>query len=724
MTTTKTKVMVLKDNGQRKLSYDPARHEAWIRKYTTLSDMSVNKILDMSQQRPEVDADTLFQNVIDVLNEETDPETPHYQFEATKVFMRRMYKRVSRLRSYDSEEKYGDFYGLLKKYGSLGYYHQNLLKKYSKEDIKRIGDMIVPERDELFTYIGIHTLEERYLAKTGDNVTFELPQERWMVIAMWLMQDEQPNEERLKKIEEAYWAMSNLYMTVATPTLANSGKTHAQLSSCFPPETQIATRNGDKAIKDIEIGDEVLTHDGSFKSVTELHVRDNVDKKLIEFRLSGHPALLRATPEHPFLVLVDTKKKKDRERVIEELNDGVTKNLRWVAAKDIKQKDYVVVGSEFLDMSKGKTEIYPAEYIKNADLIEHEGYLHEKISETSSNFINRGKTINTQTQPVPKVFKLDHDFGKVLGLYLADGYVGKNKRNLPSEVVLTLGTKRDAKAIIFLKEWAQRVLGYTPSINDNPNDNSTKLVLGGKLLAEVIHALFGETYATKRLPLDQQVYNKEFLTGLMQGAFLGDGTVTRRGVKLQLTNPELVKQMYNVMLNLDLYPAYRETMTSSGKMAGILELSVTTEKEREFALGASHNNEKLANNLNNVNFKLAYINSKVQGYNLRRVSEVRETPHDDKVYNLDVEENHTYVADGIVVHNCFISTISDSLENIYDGIADMAELSKSGGGIGVVVSKIRPRGSSIKGFKGASGGIVPWIKNFNEMAVAVDQLGK
>ena len=226
-------VMVTKDNGKRKLPFDKERYANWIRKYTTLSDLSVEKIISMSTMQEEISSEQLIQNVIDVLNEETDVDTPHYTFEATKVFMRGFYKRASRIRSYDSEKKYGDFYGLLKKYGSEGYYHPNLLKKYSKEDIKRIGEMIVPERDELFTYVGLFMLYDRYLAKTHDKAVFELPQERWMIIAMWLMQDEEPNERRLQLVEEAYWAMSNLYMTVATPTLSSAGKTHGQLSSCF-----------------------------------------------------------------------------------------------------------------------------------------------------------------------------------------------------------------------------------------------------------------------------------------------------------------------------------------------------------------------------------------------------------------------------------------------------------------------------------------------------------
>ena len=47
------------------------------------------------------------------------------------------------------------------------------------------------------------------------------------------MQEEKPRERRMQLVGEAYWALSNLYMTVATPTLANAGKVGGQLSSGF-----------------------------------------------------------------------------------------------------------------------------------------------------------------------------------------------------------------------------------------------------------------------------------------------------------------------------------------------------------------------------------------------------------------------------------------------------------------------------------------------------------
>lgn len=73
--------------------------------------------------------------------------------------------------------------------------------------------------------------------------------------------------------------------------------------------------------------------------------------------------------------------------------------------------------------------------------------------------------------------------------------------------------------------------------------------------------------------------------------------------------------------------------------------------------------------------------------------------------------------------SCFIDTVEDSLEGIYKSIDNFSQVSKFGGGMGIYMGKVRALGSPIRGFKGASGGIIPWIKLFNDTAVAVDQLG-
>ena len=73
--------------------------------------------------------------------------------------------------------------------------------------------------------------------------------------------------------------------------------------------------------------------------------------------------------------------------------------------------------------------------------------------------------------------------------------------------------------------------------------------------------------------------------------------------------------------------------------------------------------------------------------------------------------------------SCFVDTVPDSLEGIYRSISNFAQVSKYGGGMGMYLGKVRSRGGSIRGFQGASGGVIRWIRVINDTAVAVDQLG-
>lgn len=73
--------------------------------------------------------------------------------------------------------------------------------------------------------------------------------------------------------------------------------------------------------------------------------------------------------------------------------------------------------------------------------------------------------------------------------------------------------------------------------------------------------------------------------------------------------------------------------------------------------------------------------------------------------------------------SCFIDTVDDTLSNIYKSIDNFAQVSKHGGGMGMYFGKVRANGSDIRGFEGAAGGVIRWIKLVNDTATAVDQLG-
>ena len=74
--------------------------------------------------------------------------------------------------------------------------------------------------------------------------------------------------------------------------------------------------------------------------------------------------------------------------------------------------------------------------------------------------------------------------------------------------------------------------------------------------------------------------------------------------------------------------------------------------------------------------------------------------------------------------SCFLSTIGDDLENIFEVIGDNAQLSKWAGGIGNDWTPVRAMGAHIKGTNGQSQGVIPFLKVANDTAVAVNQGGK
>ena len=74
--------------------------------------------------------------------------------------------------------------------------------------------------------------------------------------------------------------------------------------------------------------------------------------------------------------------------------------------------------------------------------------------------------------------------------------------------------------------------------------------------------------------------------------------------------------------------------------------------------------------------------------------------------------------------SCFLTTVDDDLDGIYEAIKENALLSKYSGGLGNDWTPVRALGSHIKGTNGKSQGVVPFLKVVNDTAVAVNQGGK
>ncbi|ABS32378.1 ribonucleoside-diphosphate reductase subunit alpha [Clostridium botulinum] len=154
----------------------------------------------------------------------------NWQYVAARLLCFDLYKEAKISRHYNSFG-YGDYYQLVKKLVKIKLYGEYLIQNYSDEEIKELAKYIVPERDELFNYEGLKLLNDRYLIKGNNGEILELPQERFMTIAMHLAIPE--GDKKVFYAKKFYDLLSELKVTVATPTLGNAGTPFYQLSSCF-----------------------------------------------------------------------------------------------------------------------------------------------------------------------------------------------------------------------------------------------------------------------------------------------------------------------------------------------------------------------------------------------------------------------------------------------------------------------------------------------------------
>lgn len=153
---------------------------------------------------------------------------PAYSFVAARLLFKRLFKRVTNVSiiSPNHEMTYRQSFIDGIKFGvGRNIFDQRMLDF----DLGYLAAHLVISRDNLFGYMGLRTLYERYFAR-HEQTYFELPQAFWMRVAMGLSYNE------LNKNEAAvtfYTCMSQLRYIPSTPTLLHAALTRPQLSSCY-----------------------------------------------------------------------------------------------------------------------------------------------------------------------------------------------------------------------------------------------------------------------------------------------------------------------------------------------------------------------------------------------------------------------------------------------------------------------------------------------------------
>ena len=181
-----------------------------------------------SMSKPELSEQERLELLIRAAVERTTQEAPQWERIAARLLMLKFDLELARTMA---SRGIGDFYDKLVYLTQEGLYGDYILAHYSPEEIRRYAAWIRPERNALLNYSGLSLLLDRYIIRTGKGVAMESPQEMFLGIAMHLAMKE--THHRDQWVQRFYDMLSQLQVTMATPTLSNARKPFHQLSSCF-----------------------------------------------------------------------------------------------------------------------------------------------------------------------------------------------------------------------------------------------------------------------------------------------------------------------------------------------------------------------------------------------------------------------------------------------------------------------------------------------------------
>lgn len=178
--------------------------------------------------KPSMNEEECYAALVKAAVELTTPEAPNWEFIASRLLN---YSFQNNLKNVMNKYGITCLYEKIRYMCDKGLYGDYILTHYSRIEINEAEGFIVKDRDKLFTYSGLDLLLKRYVIHDHNHVPLETPQEMFMGIALHLCMNEKI--DRMKWVKRTYDMLSQLEVTMATPTMSNARKPYHQLSSCF-----------------------------------------------------------------------------------------------------------------------------------------------------------------------------------------------------------------------------------------------------------------------------------------------------------------------------------------------------------------------------------------------------------------------------------------------------------------------------------------------------------
>lgn len=423
---------------------------------------------------------------------------------------------------------------------------------------------------------------------------------------------------------QAYFRINaaNMGQFERTLIIAEEGSFVHYVEGCFLAGALVKTDKGEKKIEEIRVGDKVFTHKGRYRNVYHTMQR-SYNGKIFSIQYYGNSkAKLQVTEEHPLLVCKRERKEYRNKNF----------NPQWLRADKVEKDDYLVY--PILKKNKEK-EIIETETIYTNTLSLKHPFVYNYQPQVSLQIpFGNGRHMSHRELRLD----LDPDFYRLVGYFLAEGHI-ENEHYM----TFTFHTK-EKELLGDVKKLLQRYFSKDV-IQGKERNNGKTITLCSTIASRFFAREFGSTNKTKHIPLWILESPTEHLKNLIKGMWLGDGTYNERRNTFRYSS-----------VTKSLVDGFRDALLKVGIIC-----SVNSQK-RKLPKQVMHN--IVISSRYNIFFgeivEKSSRNGKKEGspffidenYIYLSIKSISIEKKQATVYNFSVEEDESYVAEGVISHNC------------------------------------------------------------------------
>lgn len=454
---------------------------------------------------------------------------------------------------------------------------------------------------------------------------------------------------------------------------------------CLTGDTMVLTSKGFKNLKDIKIGELVYTHTGKLRKVLNTFEFSVENEPLLKISTNNSYKSLVMTKDHKLYASIKKQEKKTYSYLYGKTTcqKSIDPNYpEWIPAENLNKLDYIFSTSPIRKLNNNLPIIdlnkYNSIYEVENDYLNQSYFLRNKLSirdickstNLSFEFVrnrknnknlclnegnnNKVKVLNNylenthqisienwaslETKKVRKIKRYlvqDENFMYFVGRWIGDGSFHGSRG------ISIVFNSKDTVGVDKIKNYLED-LGFYVCKEDRVNNN-TLLTVSNELVYKLFAEMFPSYYKTrnanaKTLPINFRSFNDKLLLSLVTGVFDADGSSIKCGKKITTVSKSLVFELKEVF-------TFIKIPSTIYHYTNIKRYQVPTQDQY------------------NIHFRFDdKINSFTNNGHFNKISKIEEV-FCDKVYDITVDKDHSYLTTNGVVHNsvggCLVAYLLD-----------------------------------------------------------------